>query len=81
MARSGTTLIVREVRDDPRHYGAVDRATGYVTRSLLAVPLRGTGAPFGCIELLNPFGGAGFSSWHQTAAQLIAARVTARARR
>ena len=80
VARTGASLVVREVRTDPRHFRAVDQATGYVTRSLLAVPLRGTGAPFGCVELLNPFAGDGFAEWHRTAAQLVAARIAARAR-
>ena len=28
---------------DPRFHGAVDRSTGYATRSMLCVPVRGPG--------------------------------------
>lgn len=47
-------VIVDEVDADQRHYDRVDRASGYRTRSLLAVPIVSDGTQTsGCIELLN----------------------------
>lgn len=51
----GIGVIVEDVRADARHFGGVDRATGYRTRAILAVPIRAPeGASLGCVELLNP---------------------------
>lgn len=76
--RAGVALTVREAAGDPRHYGEVDRRTGYRTHAILSVPIRGPQAPIGCIQLLNPFAGTWFLPWHQTAAQVVAARVAKR---
>lgn len=49
------SVIVDDARRDVRHYARVDRATGYATRAVLAVPIRASdGASMGCLELLNP---------------------------
>lgn len=47
-------VIVEDVRHDDRHYVRVDRASGYRTNSLLAVPLlTADQVSAGCMELLN----------------------------
>jgi hypothetical protein len=56
----GMAVIVDDARRDERHYGRVDKATGYATRGVLAVPVRASdGASMGCMELLNPPSGFG----------------------
>jgi GAF domain-containing protein len=45
--------IVSNVRDDPRFLGEVDERFGFVTRSLVAVPLAARGRVLGVIEVLN----------------------------
>lgn len=51
----GMSVIVDDARRDERHYGRIDKATGYATRGVLAVPVRASdGASLGCMELLNP---------------------------
>lgn len=51
----GVGLSVGDARRDRRHDDRVARSTGYTTRAMLAVPVRAdTGAPYGCVELLNP---------------------------
>ncbi|MBM4365771.1 MAG: GAF domain-containing protein [Deltaproteobacteria bacterium] len=51
----GLALAIDDAKRDSRHYGRVDRATGYTTRGVLAAPVRGDrGGTFGCVELLNP---------------------------
>jgi hypothetical protein len=47
-------VLVEDASMDDRHYDRVDRASGYRTRSLIAVPLVGQdGQSLGCMELLN----------------------------
>lgn len=75
--RTGTSLLVREVAASRDHYGAIDQAVGYRTRTLLAVPYRRAAVPCGVVELLNPFGDAPFTETHRAAAELAAARLEA----
>ncbi len=51
----GLAMAIDDAKRDSRHYGRVDRATGYTTRGVLAAPVRGDrGGTYGCVELLNP---------------------------
>ncbi len=75
---SRTAMLVREVRADPRHHADVDQRSGYTTRALLVVPLRGPRGVHGCLELLNPFGVSEFEEWHLEACQMLAARLASR---
>jgi hypothetical protein len=48
-------VMIEDVARDDRHYNKVDKAAGYRTKSILAVPIRTPdGGSFGCLELLNP---------------------------
>lgn len=76
--RASIALIIREATQDPRHYGEVDQRTGYRTHGILSVPVRGARGCVGCIQLLNPFAGTQFLPWHQTATQIVAARIAER---
>ena len=59
VARTGATVILDGSADDPRVHRAIDRATGYATRSILCVPVRDrAGEILGVIELLNKQGAA-----------------------
>jgi phosphoserine phosphatase len=52
--KEGRMINVHDVSGDPRFYDAIDRQTGYRTRSLLSVPLHGVGSEItGVLELLN----------------------------
>jgi signal transduction histidine kinase/GAF domain-containing protein len=53
VAREGEPLLVPDVKEDPRFYSGIDRSTGFVTRSVLAVPLKVKGKVIGVIEALN----------------------------
>ncbi|MBI3564024.1 MAG: GAF domain-containing protein [Elusimicrobia bacterium] len=56
---TGEAIRVDDAYADPRFNAAVDRETGYRTRSILAVPLQdGDGRTFGVFEVLNKRGGA-----------------------
>lgn len=51
---SGRPEIIQTVHQDPRHFSATDRLTGYDSRDMIVVPLkRHGGEPIGVIEVLN----------------------------
>jgi two-component system cell cycle sensor histidine kinase/response regulator CckA len=53
VAQQGQTLMVSDVREDPRFYPEIDRISGFVTRSVLCVPLKIKGRVVGVVEALN----------------------------
>jgi len=57
--RHGQALYLNEVNRDPRWFGEVE--TGFVTQSLLCVPLQIDNRTVGVLEALNKQGGAGFN--------------------
>jgi GAF domain-containing protein/FixJ family two-component response regulator len=58
VAEQGEPLLVPDVRLDPRHYGTVDEAVGFTSRSILCVPLIVKGKVIGVIEVINKLDGA-----------------------
>jgi len=57
VAQSGQAAVVPDVREDPRFYPGIDAVTGFVTRSIMAVPLRSKGKVIGVMEVLNRVNG------------------------
>ncbi|NIO71134.1 MAG: GAF domain-containing protein [Anaerolineae bacterium] len=57
VAQRGEPLLVPDVQLDPRHYGAIDKAVGFTTRSILCVPLTVKDKVIGVIEVINKLGG------------------------
>jgi PAS domain S-box-containing protein len=53
VAREGQPLLVPDVEEDPRFYPGVDGASGFATKSVLAVPLKVKGTVIGVIEAVN----------------------------
>jgi diguanylate cyclase (GGDEF)-like protein len=53
VAENGLPQIVADAATDPRFYRAIDDHTGFVTRSIIAVPLKTRGKVYGVIELIN----------------------------
>lgn len=62
VASSGRSEIVNDIRSDGRFYTGTDKDTGFVTRSLLAVPLRDITGVQGVIEVLNKRDNAPFTA-------------------
>lgn len=50
-------LAIDDVKSDNRHYSKIDEMAGFVTRSLLGVPLLLHGRPVGVFEVFNKAGG------------------------
>lgn len=53
VAKSRTPEIIKDVRSDPRWSSRMDEATGFVTRSILAVPMILQGRLLGVVEAIN----------------------------
>ena len=68
----GRSVIVNDVQQDTRFDDRTDKTTGYKTRTLLAVPLRGVGGVQGVIEALNPRSGGHFTSEDQHLLEALA---------
>ena len=51
--QSGTSLIIRDVKQDPRHLSAIDELTAHTTHDMIAIALkRWEGEPIGVLEVL-----------------------------
>jgi len=61
VAQSGQPLIVPDVSKDARFYKKSDEATGFKTRSILAVPLKVKERIIGVAEVINPLHGKAFT--------------------
>lgn len=82
---SGQALIIPDAYSDPRFNREVDKETGYLTRNILAVPIRDRKRRVvGVIQILNKEGGEGFidsdlslleAMGSQAASALIKARL------
>lgn len=56
--RNGQTVIVDDVRKDPRFFGYIDEASGYTTRNMLCMPFYSrSGSPLGVMQLINKLQG------------------------
>ena len=60
VAQQGKSLVVQDVRKDPRFYEGLDRKLGFATRSLLAAPLIVRDRIIGVIEAVNAVRPEGF---------------------
>jgi diguanylate cyclase (GGDEF)-like protein len=54
VARTGEPILVPDVRRDPRFSQKIDALTGFVTRSLICLPLKIQESVIGVIEVVNP---------------------------
>jgi signal transduction histidine kinase len=62
VAASGHPLCVNDAQSDPRFYRGADDASGFQTRSILAVPLSSRDQIIGVIEVMNRTDGRPFLS-------------------
>ena len=57
VARERQSALVQEAYQDPRFWGSADARTGYLTRSVVAVPIKYRGDVWGVIEAINKHNG------------------------
>ncbi len=69
---SGRSAVVNDTSRDMRFYEGTDKDTGFTTRSLMAVPLRGLAGVIGVIEVLNRRNGAPFTKEDQQLLEAVA---------
>lgn len=69
---SGASLLIRDAGADRRHHRAADEASGYQTRTVLAVPVHEADGMqrWGVLELINA--PEGFLAWHAEVAAVFA---------
>jgi signal transduction histidine kinase len=53
VAKERKPLLIRDAQSDPRWYQTVDQASGFVTRSIIAVPMTLHGEVIGVVEAVN----------------------------
>lgn len=61
VAQHGKPLVVPDVTKDPRFYSRVDKETGFVTRSIICVPLKTRNKTIGVLQAINPSNKTAFS--------------------
>src|SRR4051812_34078137 len=74
--RDGYPIRLADAHGDPRFNPEVDRRTGYRTRSLMTVPVRGwDDRPIGVLSALNKRGGGEFGARDESLACALAVQV------
>ncbi|HOW27567.1 MAG TPA: GAF domain-containing protein [Elusimicrobiota bacterium] len=61
VADRGETLLIPDVSKDPRFSKKADKSSGFVTKSILAVPIKTEGRLIGVAEAINKKGGGEFN--------------------
>lgn len=56
----GEAIMISDCQKDVRWSGKVDKTSGFVTRSMMCVPLIADGLTFGCIQIINKTDGTLF---------------------
>lgn len=75
VVESGEPLMIDDVTQDPRFFGDIDRKTGMLTRSIVAVPLLGRQGVVGVLEVLNRQDGSAFTPHDLELASVLAGQA------
>lgn len=82
VVENGETTVVKDCQSDARWAGRFDKATGFITRSMICVPLRNKYEVIGCIQIINKKDGSLYDDddveLSETLAMLTAIAVDAR---
>jgi len=71
-ARTGNSVIANDVTKDDRFDPSMDKETGFITRSILCVPMTRGGENLGVLEVINKSDGGEFSDKDRDLLQTIA---------
>lgn len=76
VAENRSPVLVEDVSKDSRFFKEADIKTGFITKSLLAVPLVGRGGLIGVAEVINPVGRAPFTEYDVEIFQTFCTQVS-----
>ena len=62
VVKSGSSVIVEDTAGDPRFSRSVDDETGFVTKSMVCVPLHNGYETIGCIQIINRLDGSHYDA-------------------
>lgn len=71
VVENNKSIIIKNVERDPRFSRDVQNKTGYVTRNMIAIPMRVKGRCIGVIELINKADGKAFDNNDLNILQLL----------
>ncbi len=74
--RTGAAYRTPEAREDEHFYAAVDRDTRYVTRSVIAIPIRIEQEVCGVLELINRARAEGFTDGDRNLLEIFAGYIS-----
>ena len=57
VVQSGESVIVADTSEDPHFSHSVDEESGFVTRSIICVPLKNSAETIGCVQIINKLDG------------------------
>jgi GAF domain-containing protein len=73
--RSQQPEVINDVQADPRFFRDVDAESGFVTRSMIAIPLTAGDERVGVLEVLNKAGGVPFAEEERVLLQSVADEI------
>jgi GAF domain-containing protein len=73
--QSGQSEVINDVQNDPRFYAKTDARSGFVTRTMVAVPLTAGEEKIGVLEILNKADRAAFTEEDRLLLQPIAEEI------
>lgn len=62
VARTGVTVNVKDAYKDARFSKEIDQKTGYITRSILCMPIMAVDGILGVVQMVNKRSGGGFTT-------------------
>lgn len=51
--KSGESILIDDAQNDPRHFNKIDKELNFITRNIIAVPMKQGGKTVGLIEVIN----------------------------
>ena len=73
---TGEPSLIQDCQADPRWSGKVDKGTGFMTKSMMCVPLKAFNGTFGCIQIINKDDGTLFDERDYEFAKSLADEIS-----
>lgn len=76
VVQEGSSVIVEDAASDPRFSRSVDDESGFVTRSMICVPLKNAHETIGCVQVINRLDGSHYTADDLFLCEQLAALAT-----